>query len=480
MKKTSEGSSLIRDLTINQQITIGFTLVLVLLILCGGFGFLGADSITRNATEVVAGNRLDGVLAQREVDHLNWVNKVNALLTDDSIHTLEVETDDHKCGLGQWLYGEGRKEAERLVPSLAPLLKALEQPHANLHQSAIKIKEQYRPADHELSTFLHEKTIDHLHWMNTVRDAFLRPESTGLTVQMDHTQCGLGKWLYSPETAERKRGSPEIDALITAIEEPHLKLHQSAREINAMLGKGQRREAIAFFNTSTSGFAKETLANIEQVLTWLDQGIEGLEVALRTYNETTLPALAQTQGTLHRIRAEAKEKIMTDQVMLDAAAATKLRVAILALIALGVGLFISRALAVRLTNILGRAATDIQASSTQVAAAAEEISSSSQMLSDTASEQASVVEETSSSLEQISSQSQQTVTLTKGSAELMKENIKKSGQSLKALAALTQNMTDIERDSGQIRSIIATIDSIAFQTNLLALRWWPTRSRTWR
>ena len=31
------------------------------------------------------------------------------------ITTLNVETDDHKCGFGKRLYGEGSKEAEILV-----------------------------------------------------------------------------------------------------------------------------------------------------------------------------------------------------------------------------------------------------------------------------------------------------------------------------------------------------------------------------
>ena len=51
--------------------------------------------------------------------------------------SLNVETDDHKCGFGQWLYGDGRKQAEALVPSLAPLLKKIEEPHRLLHESAI-------------------------------------------------------------------------------------------------------------------------------------------------------------------------------------------------------------------------------------------------------------------------------------------------------------------------------------------------------
>ncbi len=69
----------------------------------------------------------------------------------------------------------------------------------------------------------------------------------------------------------------------------------------------------------------------------------------------------------------------------------------------------------------------------------------------------------------MTAQSKETSKLTAGVEQLMMQNIEKSGQSLKALVILTQEMKKIEADSDQIRSIIKTIHQIAFQTNLLAL-----------
>lgn len=132
-------------LSVNHKITAGFACVLVLFVATGMVTFLGVNRIIDDAGEVIVGNQLDGILAQREVDHLNWVNKVNALFIDDRITTLQAETDDHKCGLGLWLYGEGRKRTEQQFPALAPLLQRMEQPHRALHQTAVAIKEQFHP-----------------------------------------------------------------------------------------------------------------------------------------------------------------------------------------------------------------------------------------------------------------------------------------------------------------------------------------------
>lgn len=97
-----------KNLTIGKKTGIGFGVILVLLVVVGILSYTGVSGIVSDAVKVIKGNKLDGNMAQKEVDHLNWVNKVNALLTDDKLTSLDVQTDDHKCGFGKWLYGEGR------------------------------------------------------------------------------------------------------------------------------------------------------------------------------------------------------------------------------------------------------------------------------------------------------------------------------------------------------------------------------------
>lgn len=145
--KDSRLIQLLHEFTINQRITMGFATVLALFVLTGAASHFGIQSIAGNAEKAINGISLEGVLAQKETGHLAWVNAINAFLLDERLTTLNVQTDDHQCGLGKWLYGEGRQEAERLVPSLAPLLKGMEQPHFRLHQTAIAIDTLSRQDD---------------------------------------------------------------------------------------------------------------------------------------------------------------------------------------------------------------------------------------------------------------------------------------------------------------------------------------------
>lgn len=456
-------------LTVTWSIVAAISVVLGLFVLCSLLSYHGSRNIIANANTVINGNRLDGTLAQKEVDHLNWVNRVNALLTDETVISLEVETDDHQCAFGKWLFGEGRKEAEQLVPALVPLLDAIEEPHLALHRSAVKIGGEFRQADPSLTDFLREKKIDHLNWMHHVKDGFLDRDTSRIEVEMDHTKCSLGRWLNSEKISRQQKTDSELATLLQGIEGPHRQLHESARHINALLESGDRLAALDFFNTSTKEYAEKTLAAINVTLAAWDKRLEGMRAANLIYSRETIPALTRVQELLGKIRDTAAANIMTDEMMLAAARTSNTRVVLITVLALCAGMAISLFLGFGLSRILGRAVAEIHTCAQQVSSASEEIARGSIILSQTAAEQAALAEETTTSLEEISEKSRETKEFTRGSEELMKENIKKSGQSLKALAELTKNMFQIEKDSDQVRQIITTIDNIAFQTNLLAL-----------
>jgi methyl-accepting chemotaxis protein len=167
------------NLSIGKKQAIGFGAVLILLVILILSSYQGINKIVRNANEVIKGNKLDGLLAQKEVDHLNWANDVNALLTDEKITTLNVETDHRRCSFGKWLFSEKREQAEKLVPEIAPLLAQLEKPHENIHQSAIKIQQEFRVAHKGLMLTLANSLIDHLKWASTVTEE-IAEEASGL------------------------------------------------------------------------------------------------------------------------------------------------------------------------------------------------------------------------------------------------------------------------------------------------------------
>jgi len=129
-----------KDFKISQKISIGYGVILAFLVISGGFSYFSLQDVIKSAEKTA---KINYKLEKMENDHVVWVNRVQSLFSNDNITKLDVETDDHKCSFGKWLYGADRKMAEQMVPELVPIFKKIEVPHNRLHASAIKIQEQF-------------------------------------------------------------------------------------------------------------------------------------------------------------------------------------------------------------------------------------------------------------------------------------------------------------------------------------------------
>ena len=113
--------------------------------------------------------------------------------------------------------------------------------------------------------------------------------------------------------------------------------------------------------------------------------------------------------------------------------------------------------------------SNISQSADQVSAGADQVSNSSQSLAQGATEQASAVEELSATITDISNSSKQTAT----SAEEARDSVGEAGRQVDTsneyVKQLNVAMNNISNSSQEISKIIATIENIAFQTNILAL-----------
>ena len=122
-----------------------------------------------------------------------------------------------------------------------------------------------------------------------------------------------------------------------------------------------------------------------------------------------------------------------------------------------------------LTSNLSSTINSICQAQTQVSGNAEHLSSGAQALAQGATEQASAVEELYATLDDLSkgaSRNVQSAATALESARLTGEQVTLSGQQMEQMVSA---MSDITKSSQEIGRIIATIEDIAFQTNILAL-----------
>ncbi len=448
-----------------KKIALGFTVILVILGGVAGWAILGVTGIVDNAVEVIEGNKLRGMIVQREVDHLNWANQVSRLLTDDSVTELTVEKDPHKCGFGQWYNGEGRQQAEELIPELKRLLADIEAPHRRLHASAVSIDSVYYQADPTLPRFFAEKEADHLNWVNSVL-LYLQGATQTLDVQTDDHKCSLGQFIYGERGQEIAASDHELASLIQQIKQPHYQLHQSAINIQNAVSAS---EANAIFESET----RTALAKTQEILMPMkdrsEELVQRMNQANKIFAQKTKPNLEQVQSILHEIVITANENVMTDEDMLSAASTTKAGVSMLSLFAILTGAVLAFFIARSIINALNKIIESLSQGGEQVSAAAGQVSSASQELAEGASEQAASIEETSSSLEEMASMTRQNAESAKQADTLAGQTKSAADEGSEKMEQMLSAIQDVRQSADETSKIIKTIDEIAFQTNLLAL-----------
>ncbi len=493
-----------KDLGLKGKFAVSFGAVLAMLsAVASMWGVFGISGIVRNAGEVIDGNKLRGEFVQRIVDHLNWVSEVNVFITDPEVHELKVQLDPTLCGFGKWYYGEGRKQAEALVPDIIPLMKQVEEPHIKLHESAGRIKDLYVVVDQTLGSFLREKKVDHLNWTHKVKDALLDPTIRSLGVEMDWTKCSLGQWLYSEDTAQRMKDDPEFAAVVQAIFEPHQKLHETAKVIQRDIDLGDRVAAAAVYRGRTEPAMEETLAAVDKVIDWHDALLERFQAVLAVYNTETQPNLHKVATLLEEAKGVVSENIMTDQQMLQAASTTETMVVSISAGAFIIGVLLAiviargiirpvrkgvdfaermaggdftqeldiaqkdeiGTLAKALNEMVHRlrgVVHDVQGATENVAAGSEELSAAAQGLSQGATEQAASIEEVSSSMEQMTANIRQNAENAKATDQMATKAAQDTKEGGEAVSQTVSAMKEIAEK-------ISIIEEIARQTNLLAL-----------
>ena len=312
-----------------------------------------------------------------------------------------------------------------------------------------------------------QREVDHLSWAQAVGKYVHAEEAGELKAQLDHRQCGFGKWYYGAGRKDAEALLADLKEPLAAIEEPHKKLHESAVRIKELRTEGKNAEARTFYD-------HETLTQLEKV-----------------------------QSILKSMVELSKDHIMSEDVMLQQAKRTRIMVLVFALIAITAGLLLgivitrsitkpiekgvafahsvaagdlTRQLDIERDDEVGRLAEALNAmvsklqdvvngvkiSAENVSMGSMQLSEGAQQMSQGTTEQAASTEEASSSVEEMSAtirQNADNATHTEKLAVQSAADARKSGE---AVAETVEAMK-------QIAQKINIIEEIARQTNLLAL-----------
>jgi methyl-accepting chemotaxis protein len=312
-----------------------------------------------------------------------------------------------------------------------------------------------------------QREVDHLAWAQALGKYVHDNHAKDLSVQLDYTLCGFGKWYYGDGKTNAVALLSDLNADLVGIEEPHRKLHETASHIKKLHSEGKFQEAIDI------------------------------------YNHHTLVQLEKVQGLLKKMRETATEHILSEEQMIEAAQETRLTLIITILVVVILGIFLSSIisksislplkksvdlaekvsngdlrnrlgidqkdevgqLAVALNTMVGnlqRVVGEVKLASDSVASGSQELSSNSEQMSQGATEQAAAAEEASSSMEQMTSNIKQNADNSHQTEKIALKSAEDAKEGGKAVAETVDAMKEIA-------SKISIIEEIARQTNLLAL-----------
>jgi len=153
-----------KNMKLGTKLICGFMAVAIIALAIGFVGWKGIGDYGNVSDRLSYMQDIGQELTQREVDHLKWAMNVGKFQGDESLHQLDVEKDEHKCGFGKWYYGDERKKAEIASPEIAGLLAQIEEPHKKLHNSAAELESIIKKghSHSEALEFYHSKTEKYL------------------------------------------------------------------------------------------------------------------------------------------------------------------------------------------------------------------------------------------------------------------------------------------------------------------------------
>ena len=458
----------LKDIRLSTKLYMGFGVVLLLLVLLGTIVYRNLNGIREENRRYVDSAHFKAFITEKIADHLKWVRTLESLFLYN-LPTVDLQLDHTQCGLGKFIYGEEGAMFAASNPQAEALLEAMKGPHQALHESAKSVLAEWKQRHKGLRHLLKDRLDDHRKWVITLSEIVLSG-NTDLSLQTDPAQCAFGRFLVGDACARYEKDFPLFKDLMTKVEAPHRRLHESAVKIMEALKQSNQTEAQAIYE-------QETLPAVAEVETVFREAIaaettleDAQGKATDILTTKTHEALANAQTAMDSLKSYSdKEAEQAEKSLLNKVRNSVGMLVSLSLAAIVIGLLTSTGLVRMITKPVNRVIAGLSAGSDQVSSASGQVASASQSLAQGASEQASSLEETSSSLEEMSSMTRQNADNSNKADSLMKEASGIIHGASTSMQRMSEAIEKIKASATETAKIIKTIDEIAFQTNLLAL-----------
>ena len=377
--------------------------------------------VDHTQTESIQANSLLDRAQRAEAAHYKWSSNLSNALYAGTEFTGSI--DPTTCVLGQWLYGE----ADTTDSEILSLRSQMEPLHKALHESATQVLEELKTNPEQAQAY-YQETIQ-----------------SNLT-----TLVGLLEQVVERGTALNEESKDEMARTLVMM------------HATSIVGLSISLIALISLVLYVLGKIVKPLIMITNKSKPLQEGLLDLEFDYHAKDE-----LGELAETLERSMGRIESYVNDINRMMAQLSAGNFDVQVSEPY-IGDFRSIEESLT-SFTRTISSALSNINGAQQKVSGGAAQLSSGAQALAQGATEQASAVEELYATLEELSksaSQNVQAASDAQENARLTGEQVTLSSRQMEEMVAAMQ---DISVASQEIGKIIATIENIAFQTNILAL-----------
>ncbi|MBN2010016.1 HAMP domain-containing protein [candidate division KSB1 bacterium] len=497
-----------------QKLMASFCLISLLSFIIFLIGNKGISTLTNKTEDVIGAESIAKQMLEKEIDHLEWVDKVGEFRFNHDITHIDVQKNPRECGLGMWYYSDARTTTCAKFPSLKAEFDAMEEPHKKLHESVAQLEKilQKGPDYHQQAVqFYNDQVVTNVkyvqNYLQNIRketDQYTQQVSVDAKIASKKSRKALtivfmfgliativlsillSSSITNPikeltnKALEIVKGNIDLqiiyhskdevgilaDSFRTLIESQKAKV-----KIATDIADGNLNNHLTVIETDQLGMAmnkmKQAIAAVINDLTSLNQAANNgrLDVRLNSSHykgefqniitgiNTMLDSITSPINEASKVLVQLKNQNMTSEMTGNYKGEhANIKDALNQTV---------RTLRTSLQHVLSGA--------DQVNNASKQISDTSQSLAQSASEQASLIEEISSSMKEMLSLLAKNTETTAEMRHLSQDAIQVTKTGTSNMSKLSNVIIKIKSSADQTQHVVKTIDDIAFQTNLLAL-----------
>jgi len=258
-----------KDLKISYKITLGFAIVVFILIVVGTISLFSSMQISKDYGNVIyEKNPLKEAAMHTSIELYHMQTKIleyqlsneNLAALEEGI-TLSTNTVDMYIQMlnygtesnyfkqseagkfylstnNEIIFQEPNPETQKLAKETKIEIDDIKKELTELYaiQDSIQKYNIYKDGDYiDIEQWVLQKEIDHLRWVEDLENTILQHNK--FTGQIDPTKCSFGQWYYSYDVEDQK-----LMALLKKIESPHEQLHRLGEKINAESNSAIKQE----------------------------------------------------------------------------------------------------------------------------------------------------------------------------------------------------------------------------------------------